>query len=116
MKLLVGLGNPGREYAGHRHNVGFVVVDRLSARLGIALGQQKFEARMGQGDAVVHISARHLAQLNLRLPREVEQTAIATVLTLMDAELTALEQRLAKTRILKQGVMQELLTGRARLV
>lgn len=50
MKLLAGLGNPGREYAGHRHNVGFVVVDRLSARLGIALGQQKFEARLGQGD------------------------------------------------------------------
>lgn len=45
-----------------------------------------------------------------------EQTAIATVLTDMDAELTVLERRLAKTRALKQGMMQELLTGRTRLV
>lgn len=45
-----------------------------------------------------------------------EQIAIATVLSDMDAELAALEQRLAKTRTLKQGMMQELLTGRTRLV
>jgi type I restriction enzyme S subunit len=45
-----------------------------------------------------------------------EQTAIATILTDMDAELAELETRLAKTRQLKQGMMQELLTGRIRLV
>ena len=45
-----------------------------------------------------------------------EQTAIASVLSDMDAEIAALEQRLAKTRALKQGMMQELLTGRTRLV
>jgi type I restriction enzyme S subunit len=49
-------------------------------------------------------------------PTTTEQTAIAAVLTDMDAELTALEQRLAKTRALKQGMMQELLTGRIRLI
>jgi type I restriction enzyme S subunit len=62
--------------------------------------------------------------LNLRLikgipipfPLLVEQTAIAAVLTDIDAEVTALEQRLAKTRALKQGMMQELLTGRTRLI
>jgi type I restriction enzyme S subunit len=74
------------------------------------------KARMGQGDAVVHISAKHLAQLNVRLPEESEQTAIAAVLSDMDAEISVLEQRLAKTRDLKQGMMQELLTGRTRLV
>ncbi len=45
-----------------------------------------------------------------------EQTAIATVLSDMDAELSALEQQRDKTRTLKQGMMQELLTGRIRLV
>ena len=46
----------------------------------------------------------------------IEQTAIASVLSDMDAELAALEHRLAKTRALKQGMMQELLTGRTRLL
>ena len=44
-----------------------------------------------------------------------EQTAIAGVLSDMDAELAAVEQRRNKTRALKQGMMQELLTGRVRL-
>ncbi|NNA07662.1 restriction endonuclease subunit S [Pseudomonas lundensis] len=49
-------------------------------------------------------------------PTKAEQTAIAAVLSDMDAELAVLEQRLAKTRALKQGMMQELLTGRIRLL
>ncbi len=49
-------------------------------------------------------------------PTKAEQTAIAAVLSDMDAELALLTQRLTKTRALKQGMMQELLTGRTRLV
>ena len=49
-------------------------------------------------------------------PTETEQTAIAEVLTEMDGELAGLEQRREKTRALKQAMMQELLTGRTRLV
>lgn len=49
-RLVVGLGNPGREYAGHRHNVGYMVVDRLAGAVGIALGQSKFQGHFGQGD------------------------------------------------------------------
>lgn len=49
-------------------------------------------------------------------PTHDEQTAIATVLSDMETDLSALESRLAKTRSLKQGMMQELLTGRTRLV
>jgi type I restriction enzyme S subunit len=54
--------------------------------------------------------------LPIKFPDAKEQTAMAEVLTDMDAELAALEQRRAKTRALKQGMMQELLTGRIRLM
>lgn len=49
------------------------------------------------------------------IPPKEEQTAIATILSDMDNEIQTLEQRLAKTRQIKQGMMQELLTGRTRL-
>ena len=74
------------------------------------------KSRMGQGDAVVHISAGNLAQVRFELPPLREQTAIAAVLSDIDAEIVALEQRRDKTRALKQGMMQQLLTGRVRLV
>lgn len=52
----------------------------------------------------------------IALPREIEeQTAIATVLSDMDNELQALTQKLEKARALKQGMMQQLLTGKIRL-
>ncbi|WP_254218463.1 restriction endonuclease subunit S [Burkholderia multivorans] len=54
--------------------------------------------------------------LDIPFPSIAEQTAIAEVLSDMDAELAALEARRAKTRLLKQGMMQELLTGKTRLV
>ena len=49
-------------------------------------------------------------------PTPAEQTAIAAVLSDMDAELAALEARRDKTRAFKQAMMQELLTGKTRLV
>ena len=49
MKLIVGLGNPGRQYRGTRHNVGFQVVDCFASRLGIPLEQSSFESRFGRG-------------------------------------------------------------------
>ena len=54
--------------------------------------------------------------VEIPVPPLPEQTAIAEVLTEMDAELAALEQRREKTRALKQAMMQELLTGRTRLL
>jgi type I restriction enzyme S subunit len=74
------------------------------------------KASRGQGDAVVHIGSSALAEIDLMLPLVEEQTTIAAVLCDMDAEITALEAKLGKARQLKQGMMQELLTGRIRLI
>lgn len=57
-----------------------------------------------------------IADMKMLLPTKKEQTAIATILSDMDKEIQALEQRLSKTRQIKQGMMQELLTGKTRLV
>ncbi|MCZ7554619.1 MAG: restriction endonuclease subunit S [Anaerolineales bacterium] len=54
--------------------------------------------------------------LEIDVPSPKEQTAIAAVLSDMDAEIAALEKRREKTRALKQGMMQELLTGKTRLI
>ncbi len=59
---------------------------------------------------------KFLKEMSFLVPTLPEQLAIATVLSDMDAELTALEQQLDKTKAIKQGMMQELLTGRIRLV
>lgn len=56
------------------------------------------------------------SSLKVRLPNSsIEQNAIATILSDMDAEIQALQQRLEKTRDIKQGMMQQLLTGKVRL-
>ncbi|WP_150305476.1 restriction endonuclease subunit S [Pseudomonas saliphila] len=70
----------------------------------------------GMAESQVNFENTALLEAPIRIPRIEEQTAIATVLSDMDAELAALEQRLTKTRALKQGMMRELLTGRTRLV
>lgn len=65
---------------------------------------------------VKHLSHSDIENIELSMPELEEQTTIATVLTDMDADLAALEQQRDKTRALKQGMMQALLTGRIRLV
>ena len=68
------------------------------------------------GTKVSGISKSNIPKLSIPVPPLPEQTAIAKMLSDMDAELAALEQRRDKTRALKQGMMQELLTGRTRLI
>jgi type I restriction enzyme S subunit len=65
---------------------------------------------------VKHLSHGDVEGLEKALPSIKEQTAIAAILSDMDAEIAVLEAKLAKARLLKQGMMQELLTGRIRLV
>ncbi len=50
MKLIVGLGNPGKQYENTRHNIGFLVIDKLSEQLNIRLDQAKFKGIFGMGN------------------------------------------------------------------
>ncbi|WP_312784967.1 restriction endonuclease subunit S [Acidovorax temperans] len=69
-----------------------------------------------EASGVPSLNARTIEDVEILCPELVEQTAIAAILSDMDTELAALESRLAKARQIKQGMMQELLTGRIRLL
>lgn len=71
---------------------------------------------MGQQGTQANLNKAMVQAFQFHLPSIKEQAAIAAVLSDMDADLTALEQQRDKTRALKQGMMQALLTGRIRLV
>lgn len=68
------------------------------------------------GSSINNLRPSSIESLEFSFPKAPEQTAIAEALSDMDAELAALEQRREKTHALKQAMMQELLTGRIRLV
>ena len=69
----------------------------------------------GSGSTFLEVSKRDVAKLLLEIPNTSEQIAIATALTDADDEIDCLTVRLQKARAIKQGMMQELLTGRTRL-
>ncbi|TDB60305.1 hypothetical protein C5467_07160 [Photorhabdus khanii subsp. guanajuatensis] len=71
---------------------------------------------LGSGSTVKGLSLADLKSILFLLPNKTEQTTIATILSNMDEEIQSLQQRLIKTRQIKQGMMQELLTGKTRLV
>lgn len=72
--------------------------------------------RLAAGTKVYATNRSHIASVEMRLPSIDEQIAIAAVFHDMDTEIAALERRRAKTADLKQAMMQELLTGKTRLV
>lgn len=73
-------------------------------------------AATGTSGSMKNISKDSLLSINIPVPSPEEQRAIAAVLSDMDAEIAALKQKRDKTRALKQGMMQELLTGKTRLL
>jgi type I restriction enzyme S subunit len=81
-------------------------------------GQRARKHMMDQSiqTAITGINTTAYFECPILVPSLAEQTAIATILSDMDTEIAALEARRDKTRALKQGMMQELLTGRIRLV
>lgn len=68
------------------------------------------------GSSINNLRPSSIESLEFQIPKPTEQTAIADVISDMDAEITALEARRDKARLIKQGMMQELLTGRTRLI
>ena len=77
---------------------------------------RKLVFSLAQGATRYNLSKTNFLKLAIPFPELSEQTAIAAVLSDMDAEIDALIQRRDKTRAIKQGMMQELLTGRTRLI
>lgn len=73
------------------------------------------KAVLGQGHTVVHIYTEHIKSLKMAVPPLPEQTAIAEALSDMDSLIASLEKLIAKKHSIKQGAMQELLTGKKRL-
>ena len=75
-----------------------------------------FINRITAGSTITHLYQKDFVNFEFSAPCIEEQTAIAAILSDMDEEIQALEQRLGKTRQIKQGMMQELLTGKTRLL
>ena len=110
----------GREdaYAGGDIIILSPKINVSSLFLGFVLNNEssvKQKSSLGQGDAVVHIHAKELAGVLVPFPNHDEQHAIASVLSEMDTMILRLEQAIAKKKMMKEGAMQQLLTGKVRL-
>jgi len=75
MKLIVGLGNPGRDFARHRHNVGFRCVNAFARRHRLAFSRSQCRARIARGvvageeEVFEELAARLPSPLTLTIPR-----------------------------------------------
>jgi PTH1 family peptidyl-tRNA hydrolase len=91
MKLVVGLGNPGRKYDGTRHNVGYAVIDCLAAGSGVGRFQDRFQAEIGEwltgGEKVLLVKPTTFMNLSGRCVRQVldfYQLAVTDLLVVCD--------------------------------
>jgi len=114
-------GASGVELVAGQHTIAVrfdkaVLADGFKAYLQYIPSFHRHLRRLAAGTKVYATNRAYIAGAELELPSAEEQIAVAAVFTDMDKELAVLESRLTKTRALKQGMMQELLTGRTRLV
>lgn len=93
-----------------------VLADGFKAYLQFIPDFRRHLCSLAAGTKVLSTNRAHISSAQLALPAVEEQQAIAFVLQGMDEELKRLEVQREKTRLLKQGMMQELLTGRTRLI
>ncbi len=83
------------------------------------LKSKSFKYQIGgkaTGSAQLNFGPSHIKMVEIEMPLPSEQTRIATILSDMDAEITTLETKLSKAQSIKQGMMQQLLTGKIRLI
>ena len=116
-KAVAFLGNE-EAYAGGDIIILSPNMESSSMYLGYVLNSKAAvaqKASMGQGDAVVHIHAKELADVVIPWPKVDEQERIADALSTIDALITGLDEAIEKKRQIKEGLMQNLLTGRKRL-
>ncbi|KUJ77743.1 restriction endonuclease subunit S [Ruegeria profundi] len=76
----------------------------------------EFIDEISAGSTITHLYQKDFVKFSFMAPEYDEQEEVSEVLSSMDQDISALEVRLSKTKALKHGVMQELLTGRTRLV
>jgi len=93
-----------------------LVADGFKGYIQSIKGVQNSLKRIATGISVYGISKNNLRHIQIHLPPLPEQQAIAQILSDMDTEVESLEQKQDKYKAIKQGMMQELLTGKRRLV
>ncbi len=118
--LMVRIPKP-EEYVLAQGVYGFIANTESVANYLIQYSNTSVYRRSANGTMVgstqVHITNGAFKDMKIVMPScEQEQTAIVTILSDVDSEIQSIEQRLNKTRQIKQGMMQELLTGKTRLV
>lgn len=117
---LIEEAEDGWLFSGRLLRIRIKTSDICSSFLNYYFNQEPTKQRVRSvavGQTMASLNTQILRNIDIAFPSaKDEQQAIATVLSDMDAEITALEQKRDKTRALKQGMMQELLTGKTRLL
>lgn len=116
-KAVAFVGNE-EAYAGGDIIILSPKIESDSMFLGFALNGEESvrqKSALGQGDAVVHIHVPELSKVSIAFPNPSEQRRIAQVLSDTDTLIASLSRTIEKKRLVKQGAMQQLLTGKTRL-
>lgn len=115
----VGFINADETYVLGDHVYRLVAIRGIPLFLSYVINAHKTNSALRKkviGSAQLGLGRKSVEDQEIPFPPEDEQTAIATILSDMDTELAALQERRSKTQALKQAMMQALLTGRIRLV